>query len=119
MTDLEREALVATIKSTLVQSGKLKEIQARLRSQIYLALSQEATSLTRAPAESSGELRALNWLVCQHLVQNAYWMANSVFSRDGFWTNKNLRVFLFSFMVYFLQFPNTGTVVPMLFKIRT
>jgi hypothetical protein len=82
MPDLDREALVATVKSRFLESGKMKEIQARLRSQIYLALTQEA-SLSKGTG-SSPQLKALNWLVCQHLVHHAYWMANSVFSRNGF-----------------------------------
>jgi len=87
MRELDKDALVASIKSSLIQSGKLKEIQARLRSQIYLALGQEAgwsyPPVTETVPGSSPELRAVNWLVCQHLMHNAYWMANSVLSRKG------------------------------------
>jgi len=92
MRDLDKASLVASIKYSLVQSGKLKALQARLRSEIYLTLGQEAGLAHRPPREtgagSSPELRALNWLVCQHLVHNAYWMTNSVLSRNGLKTPK-------------------------------
>ena len=90
MPDVDKAALVSSIKTSLIQSGKLKEIQARLRSQIYLALTQSGESwsggtgtLPSKDTGSSPELKALNWLVCQHLVHHAYWMANSVLSRNG------------------------------------
>jgi hypothetical protein len=87
MPDGDKAALVAAIKASFLHSGGLKEIQARLRSQIYLALRQQAgwkaSLAARTRPSASPQLKALNWLICQHLVHHAYWMANSVLSRDG------------------------------------
>ena len=86
--DDNEDGLEQKVRHWLEVSGKKSELQAKLRAELFGAIQTEVAFRGDIAITGEVERRSLsqrekivNWLICQHLTSNRYWLTNSVFVR--------------------------------------
>ena len=86
----QKEEIEEKVRDWFESSGKMKEIQAKLRAELYdtiqgeLKYSQDLPLTTTNKSKGTPQLtRLINWLISEHLAQNRNWLTNSVFVSEA------------------------------------
>ena len=87
---MDKEEIEQKVRDWFESSGKMKEIQAKLRSELYEIIqghckSKQDLPLKVVPTQKPTPplVKLVNWLISEHLAQNQNWLTNSVFVSEA------------------------------------
>lgn len=90
MDNIDRGEFQSKIKSWFENSGKMKELQTKLRKDLFQVMQENLTEQNqdfylklRQPEKTSEKTAVLNWLIAEHLVQNEYWLTHSILTNEA------------------------------------
>jgi len=87
---MNKEEIEQKVRDWFESSGKMKEVQAKLRSELYEIIqghikSKQDLPLKMVPTQKPTPplVKLVNWLISEHLAQNQNWLTNSVFVSEA------------------------------------
>lgn len=90
MDNIDRGEFQSKIKSWFENSGKMKELQTKLRKDLFEVMQENLTEKNqdfylklRQPEKTCEKTAVLNWLIAEHLVQNEYWLTHSILTNEA------------------------------------
>ena len=85
-----KEEMEEKVRDWFESSGKMKEIQAKLRSELFEIIQSQLKTKQDLPLKATANpkptpplTKLVNWLVSEHLAQNQNWLTNSVFVTEA------------------------------------
>ena len=88
--ELKKEEMEGKVRDWFESSGKMKEIQAKLRSELFEIIQSQLKTKQDLPLKVTPKTKTsppltkvVNWLISEHLAQNQNWLTNSVFVTEA------------------------------------
>ena len=88
--ELVKEEMDEKVRDWFDSSGKMKEIQAKLRSELFEIIQIQLKTKQDLPLKATPNpkptpplTKLVNWLISEHLAQNQNWLTNSVFVTEA------------------------------------
>ncbi len=80
---MDKEEFASEIKAWLQDSGTLRDMQTKLRKELFEAMLLKKQNQDRAEKETSESDKALNLLILEHLMQRGLWYTASIMTSEA------------------------------------
>ena len=88
--EIAKEELEEKVRDWFQSSGKMKEIQAKLKAELFETIQSQIKTKKDLPLKAATNskptpplTKLVNWLISEHLAQNKNWLTNSVFVTEA------------------------------------